>query len=105
MIGWFVPIPIQLKPYWYSDTELAPLNFASYNNSQADELMNKLETEQNEKERNRILSQLEKIIHRDEPVTFLYWIDNIVAYNKKIDKLKINPLGVIHHCWEWKIEK
>ncbi len=105
MIGWFVPIPIQLKPYWYSDTELAPLNFASYNNSQADELMNKLETEQNEKERNRILSQLEKIIHRDEPVTFLYWIDNIVAYNKKIGKLKINPLGVIHHCWEWKIEK
>jgi peptide/nickel transport system substrate-binding protein len=105
MIGWFVPIPLELKPYWYSDTELAPLNFVGYNSRKADELMDKLELIKNESERNKIFSNLEKIIHEDEPVTFLYWIDNIVGYNKKINKIKINPLGVIHHCWEWEIEK
>ncbi len=104
MIGWFVPIPLELKPYWYSDLELAPLNFASYYSKLADSLMLELEENLSEKDQNKILSELQEVMHEDEPVTFLYWIDNIVAYNKKIRNISITPLGIVHHCWEWEIE-
>jgi peptide/nickel transport system substrate-binding protein len=33
MAGWGVPIPLDLKPYWYSDPNVAVLNFQNYSNS------------------------------------------------------------------------
>ena len=32
MASWYVPIPIELKPFWYSDLESTPMNLVSYQN-------------------------------------------------------------------------
>ena len=50
-----------------------------------------------------MLKDFQKIIHEDQPVTFLYWVDNTIAYNKKIENVNIDPLGAVHDCWEWSI--
>jgi len=103
MIGWYVPIPVDLKMSWYSDLEKTPYNFAGYRNKQADKILDELSTEKNSERINFLFKELQKIIHEDEPVTFLYWIDNIVVYNSKIENININPLGAVHHCWQWKV--
>jgi peptide/nickel transport system substrate-binding protein len=105
MIGWYVPVPINLKISWYSDLEKTPYNFAGYQNREADKILDEISNETDPKKLNELYKKLQKIIHDDEPVTFLYWVDNIVVYNGKIENININPLGAVHHCWEWTVKE
>ncbi len=104
MAGWFVPIPVDLKPYWYSDPKEAPLNFASYSNNDIDKLLNNIETQTSQSIKDKLYIEFQQIIHKDEPVTFLYWVDNIAAYSSRMENVGINPLGVVQNPWDWKIE-
>lgn len=104
MAAWYIPIPLELKSYWYSDLQSTPLNFASYRSSAADKIMDKLNGKINDKYRKELLLEFQSILHDDEPVTFLYWTPNIAVYNKKIENININPLGVVTHCWEWTVK-
>lgn len=105
MAGWSVPIPVELKSYWYSDLEKTPLNFAGYQSKEADELITAIEKEKSKSKRNELYKKFQEKIHLDEPVTFMYWIDNPVAYNKRIQNININPLGFVRHCWNWLIKE
>jgi peptide/nickel transport system substrate-binding protein len=105
MAAWYVPIPIELKVYWYSKLESAPLNFPAYKNSRIDIILQDIESNIPEENKINLLKEFQKIIHEDQPVTFLYWVDNIIAYNNKVKNININPLGAIHDCWEWSIEE
>ena len=105
MVGWYIPIPLEVKTYWYSDLENTPLNFASYQSKYADELMDELEVQKGKEKREELYKKFQQVIHDEEPVTFLYWVPNINVHNKKIDGINITPLGSITHCWEWKIKR
>ncbi len=102
--GWTIPVPIELNPYWNSDKEKGYLNFPSYHNTKVDSLLNKLKERIPEIEKINVYKKLQVIFHNDEPVTFLYWFDNILACNKKLDKVKFSILGLVKNAWEWKIE-
>lgn len=104
MAGWGVVIPLELKPYWYSDPDIASLNFASYSNTEADKILDLLETKISTHKKNELIMRFQERIHDDEPVTFLYWTPNIIVRNRRIKNLKINPYGVIAHCYEWTID-
>ncbi len=103
--GWAVPIPIDLKPYWYSNLKVSVANCAGYQNKKVDLLLRKIENSTDIKELSGYYKDVQLLIHNDEPVVFLFWIDNITAYNKKLKNLSINPLGSIQHCWEWRVTK
>lgn len=105
MAAWYIPIPLEIKTYWYSDLESTPLNFTSYQSKSADELMDELEVQKGKEKREKLYKKFQQVINDDEPVTFLYWVPNINVYNKKIDNINITPLGSITHCWEWKIKR
>ncbi len=102
--SWYIAIPLELKMMWYSELNSTPLNVQSYSNKQIDKLLDEIEQSPGNEKLNDLYKQFQEIIHNDEPVTFLYWIDNITAHNKRIKNIDINPLGVIHHCWNWKLE-
>ena len=103
MAGFGVPIPLDLKPYWYSDPNIGFLNFSGYINPDIDNILDKLESRISLEEKNKLIKEFQEIIHKDEPVTFLYWTPNIIVYNTRIKNLKITPYGVLVHCWEWTI--
>lgn len=101
--AYYIQIPLEYKMIWYSDLETALFNFISYQNKNLDTIIDALGnkiTYENEVELHR---QLQKAIFEDQPVTFLYWIDNIVAVNKKVRSFEINPLGVVQHVWDWRL--
>jgi len=105
MAGWGIPIPLELKPYWYSDPNIGMLNFACYENPEIDKILDELDTKIKDERRNELVKEFQKIIHEDEPVTFLYWTPNIVAYNKRIKNINVTPYGVMTHCWEWTLDE
>ncbi len=103
MAGWSVSIPPDLKQFWYSKLDDAPLNVASYQSKAADNLLDEIESTRSGKLRDDLYRKLQTIIYRDKPVTFLYWIDNLMAYNKRITNFKLTPLGPFQKCWEWSV--
>ncbi len=105
MAGFGVPIPLDLKPYWYSDPNIGILNFACYNSSEVDTILNQMDTKLSDERKNELVKKFQMIIHEDEPVTFLYWTPNIIAYNNRIKNLNITPYGVLAHCWEWTLNE
>ncbi|HED05169.1 MAG TPA: hypothetical protein ENI61_00625 [Ignavibacteria bacterium] len=105
MAGWSVPIPLDLKPYWNSNLKENILNVAGYQNHQVNTLLNKIDVEKSKEKRNNLNKKIQDIIYKDEPFTFLYWIDNIVVYNKRIKGINVTPLGAVLHCWNWSVNK
>jgi peptide/nickel transport system substrate-binding protein len=104
MAAWYIPIPIELKVFWYSDLQYSPLNFASYQNNQADTIIDELTKNTSMDKKKKLYFKFQDIIHRDEPVTFMYWTSNIVGVNESLRNLGIGPLGAVTHCWEWSVE-
>ena len=102
--AWYIPIPIELKSYWYSDLQNTPLNFVGYQNKTADNLMDELKVHLPKERQKKLYYRFQEIMHEDQPVTFMYWISDIVGINKRIKNINITPLGVITHCWEWSVK-
>lgn len=100
MAAWVVPIPINLKISWYSELEETPLNFASYRNKKIDKQLDDIQGKDNFDKSNSY-KEIQRVIHNEEPYSFLYWVDNVISYNKRIRNVNISPLGAVRHCWQW----
>ena len=101
--GWTIPVPIDLNPFWNSDRDIGIFNFSSYQRKDIDEILDSLTLRLRESKKIMLYKKLQSIFHADEPVTFLYWFDNIIAYNKRISKIKISQLGLVKNAWEWQV--
>ncbi len=104
ILAWFIPLPIDLKSYWFSDLTQTQMNFAGYQNSEADKIMLELEKKLSPEDYKSLMKKFQQVISEDQPVTFLYWFDNIVCYNKRIKNITINPFGPIQRIWEWRLD-
>ena len=93
-----------MNPYWNSDPEIGFLNFSSYQNKEKDRIFDSLQLRLNEPERIKLYKEIQNIFYKDEPVAFLYWFDNIIAYNKRISKINFSVLGFVKNAWEWRVE-
>lgn len=98
LAGWVVQIPLELETYWCSDLEKNFANAVSYQNPVVDSLVEKIKLKNNVA---NSIKNLQTEMIKNPPVTFLFWIENIVAYNKRVKNVDINPLGPIQKAWEW----
>ncbi len=105
MASLYIPVPLDLKTIWYSDLEKTPNNFASYQNAVSDHILNLLEKKTSIQEKRGLYLKLQKNIFQDNPVIFLYWIDDIIIHNSRLKNLTINPYGALQKIWEWKIQE
>lgn len=103
LAGWSVPVPLNLKPYWHSDPNIAQGNISAYKNTRVDEILDKLDMRLSIDKREMLIREVQEIISSDQPVIFMYWIDNSVAINSRIQNVNVSPLATIQKCWEWKI--
>lgn len=103
ILAWFIPLPLDLKSFWYSDLKQTQMNFAGYQSEEADKIMLELEKKHSKAEYIKLMKKFQQIISDDQPVTFLYWFDNIVCYNKRIKNITINPFGPVQRIWEWRL--
>lgn len=101
--GWTIPIPIDLNPFWNSDIDIGIFNFSTYQNKYKDEILDSLALKLTERKKAALYKKLQNIFYNDEPVTFLYWFDNIITYNKRISQIRFSQLGLVKNAWEWQV--
>lgn len=104
ILAWFIPLPIDLKPYWYSDLTNTQMNFVGYQNRVADDIILNLEKKNSYNTYIELMKRFQQVISDDQPVTFLYWVDNIICYNSRIKNITIDPFGPVQRIWEWRLK-
>jgi len=102
--AWGIPLPLDLKPFWHSDLQANQYNLAGFRNKSVDSLLELIIITKDDNQKTGYYKKIQSIIYNETPFTFLYWIDNIVAYNKRIKNINVTPLYPLHHAWYWKLE-
>lgn len=84
-----------LTPYWHS-SQKAPKgwNTAGYSNPKADALMERLRTTFDRAEARRLYGELLRVVHEDEPVTFLHTVKTRWGLSKRLSDVRTSPIGL-----------
>ena len=105
MGGWAAGLFVDPTTIWHSDTEEKKyeFNFVSYSNPKADELMERGMTIANPAEAAPVWKELQAVIYDDQPYTFLWWMDEIVAIDSRFENESINVLSSLNSLHEWSV--
>lgn len=102
LLGWSLSRDPDLYDIFHSSkTKPGEFNFISYSNPEVDRLIEKARQIINKEERRKIYWRVHEIIAEDQPYTFLYVPDTIVAVNKRIKGIEPAPVGIWHNYIFW----
>lgn len=102
--GWYIPLPVEFATFWHSGPDAYPMNFPGYSSEKADSLFAELKKYPVYAPPKELLEEIQETVFNDHPVTFLYWVNQIAGINERVKNIDVNPLGVIHTCWNWRVE-
>ncbi|GIW47106.1 MAG: peptide-binding protein [Deltaproteobacteria bacterium] len=87
---------VESDPYqvWHSSQAERGSNFVGFKNDEADRIMEQARKEFDKAKRVRLFRKLAKIIHEEQPYTFLFCRKSTVALHKRFRGVKVYPLGI-----------
>jgi peptide/nickel transport system substrate-binding protein len=103
--GFEVPLQMMLDEFWGSDLEKYPFNLVSFQNKRVDEILAAAEGRVREEETSHLWKEFQSIIQREQPCTFLFWVDTPVGVNKRVQGPSIGVLGITQQAWQWSVEE
>jgi len=98
--GWSMDFFVDPTSKWHSGPGYT-YNFVSYANPEADALIERGLSQTDPAEAAATWRELQRVIHDDQPYTFLWWRDEIVAVNGRITGARTDLLSATAHLWEW----
>jgi peptide/nickel transport system substrate-binding protein len=79
-------------------------NYFRYSNPEVDRLIDLAAVQKEPLEALPYLHQIERLIHRDQPVTFLWESQRLVAVNKRVHDARPNLLAAFFNLKDWWVE-
>lgn len=79
-------------------------NFGAYKNPEFDRLMVEAMSKPEIRDAKPILDRIQQILHRDQPVTFLWESKRLSAYNKRIHDARPNVLFSLYNLEDWWVD-
>lgn len=106
ILGWTIPLDPDAYDVWHS-SKTAPeeLNFVSYSNPEADEVLEKGRSTFNQAERKKYYDRFQEILAEDQPYTFLYVPDELIIISKRFRGVEPAPIGIGHNMIKWYVPK
>ena len=106
LMGWTIPPDPDAYDVWHSSkTSPEELNFISYKNSEADELLEKGRNTFDQKERKKYYDRFQEILAEDQPYTFLYVPDALIIINKRFRGIEPAPIGLDYNFIKWYVPR
>lgn len=100
--GWGVGLSPDLQQIW-GDPEL-PFNSVSYDNAEVRQLIQQALAQPTEETAAPYWRQAAARIVADQPYTWLYYFDELVGVNQRLQGTVINTLGTYQNMWEWWVQ-
>jgi peptide/nickel transport system substrate-binding protein len=106
ILGWTIPLDPDAYDVWHS-SKTAPeeLNFISYSNPEADEMLEKGRSTFDQSERKKYYDRFQEILAEDQPYTFLYVPDELIIISSRIRGVEPAPIGIGHNFIKWYVPK
>ncbi|MBN1363408.1 MAG: peptide-binding protein [Syntrophaceae bacterium] len=106
ILGWTIPFDPDSYDVWHS-SKTAPeeLNFISYKNQEADEMLEKGRSSFDQNQRKKYYDRFQEILAEDQPYTFLYVPDALVIISKRFQGIEPAPIGLEHNFIKWYVPK
>jgi peptide/nickel transport system substrate-binding protein len=96
---------VDLAGVWATpSTQGGSYNIAGYSNSEVDRLIAEADAAADFRAAQPILDRIQELIVTDQPVTFLYESDKLVALSRRIRGARINSSSVFFNADEWTVE-
>ncbi len=80
-----------------------PFNNTGFQNQRVRELITLGLRSKTDEQAARFWKDIQMILHQEQPCTFLYWIKDIVGYNRRLRNTNITILGVLDNMHQWTI--
>ena len=101
MAGWSIGLEIDPLDVWGSDLKKSTFNFVGYRNPRIDEICELAKGKMVQTDARPYWLEYQDIIHRDQPVTFLYWIRETQGFSKRIGGEQLNISGTFYNIDDW----
>jgi peptide/nickel transport system substrate-binding protein len=106
ILGWTIPLDPDAYDVWHSSkTKPEELNFISYNNPEADEMLVRGRSTFDQKERKKCYDRFQEILAEDQPYTFLYVPDALIITHNRFRGIQPAPIGLEYNFIKWYVPK
>jgi peptide/nickel transport system substrate-binding protein len=106
ILGWTIPLDPDAYDVWHSSkTKPEELNFISYNNPEADKVLEKGRSTFDQKERKKYYDRFQEILVEDQPYTFLYVPDALIITHNRFRGIEPAPIGLEYNFIKWYVPK
>lgn len=96
--GWQVSLAPDISGMWDPD---ALMNFVSYREPQLQETMREALEQRTAGDAVPYWQAAARLIARDQPYTWLYYMDQVVALRNRLQGPEIDTFGMYQNTWEW----
>jgi peptide/nickel transport system substrate-binding protein len=102
ILGWSISLDPDAYDVWHS-SKTAPeeLNFMSYNNPEADEMMEKGRSTFNQSQRKKYYDRFQEILAEDQPYTFLYVPEELIIISNRFRGIEPAAIGLDYNFIKW----
>lgn len=106
VMGWNIIIDPDIYNVWHSSKAVpGGLNFVGYKNPELDELLDQGRHTVGQEARKPIYDKVQRILHEDQPYTFLYCPLSLPIVSARVKGIEPAPAGITHNFEKWWIEK
>ncbi|MGB7292331.1 MAG: peptide-binding protein [Thermodesulfobacteriota bacterium] len=98
-LGWSMGVETDPYQIWHSSQLEQGSNFVGFTNKEADRLIDEARTEFDRNKRIELYRKFSKIVHEEQPYTFLFCRKSTVALNKRFKGVVVYPLGLEPREW------
>lgn len=99
--AWAIDTSLDLKYAFHSDSVQGGYNFGGYSNPELDRLIDRARRELDPGAAKQDLFAIQRILHRDQPYTFLWEPQRLAGGSARIRGAELNPLSDFYNLRSW----
>jgi peptide/nickel transport system substrate-binding protein len=102
LLGWNLALDPDIYDIFHSSrTRPGQFNFVSFDNAEADRLMEKGRTTFDRSEREAAYRSLHRLIHQEQPYLFLFTSESLSVLHRRFEGVTEGKLGIGHDFTRW----
>ena len=98
-LGWGMGLEDDPYQIWHSSQADKGSNFVGFRNEEADGLIETARKEFDPQQRRLLFNRFSEILHEEQPYTFLFTTDALVAVARRFHNVTVHPMGLTPRQW------
>jgi peptide/nickel transport system substrate-binding protein len=99
--GWRLPTKVDLAVTFATASVEEGVNYGRYSNDELDALLAQSEQAADFRDAKPLLDRAQRLLRRDQPYTFLYWRERLVAFSTLVRDVQPNSQSPLFHLDQW----